>query len=259
MRLPHVQWQWLIFAIVVCVIRPVVVDAADDQVLTRKQIKQFLLNAEVVGSRQDPRGVTHPWRLTLSNGTVTHDASFQSRDEDYKSYRYNLAASALAEMLGLEDTLPVYVEREWHGRWGSFSWWLPMQMDEAERLKRKIEAPDLEAWNKQMDNIKVFDALVDESDTNPKDLLIGEDWKIYRVDYSRGFLLDRELKNPKSMVRCDRKLLENLKDLNGYQLEQKTKGYLTKLEVRAIMARRDKILSYFKSLIAEKGENVVLF
>jgi hypothetical protein len=259
MRLPHVQWQWLILVITACVIRPVVVNAAEDQVLTRKQIRQFLLNAEVVSSRQDPRGITHPWRLTLSNGTVTHDASFQSRDEDKKSYRYNIAASALAEMLGLEDTLPVYVEREWRGRWGSFSWWLPMQMDEEERLKRKIEAPELEAWNKQMDNIKVFDALVDESDTNPKDLLIGNDWKIYRVDYSRGFLLDKDLQNPKNLLRCEGNLFQKLKDLNGHQLEQKTKGYLTKSEVQAVMARRDKIVAYFNSLIAEKGENVVLF
>jgi hypothetical protein len=60
MRLPHVQWQWLIFAIAVCVIRPVVVDAADDHVLTRKQIRQFLLDAEVVSSRQDPEVLPIP-------------------------------------------------------------------------------------------------------------------------------------------------------------------------------------------------------
>jgi len=259
MRLPHVQWHWLILAIAACVIRPVVVNAADDQVLTRRQIRQFLLNAEVVSSRRDPRGITHPWRLTLSNGTVTHDASFQSRDEDYTSYRYNIAASVLAEMLGLDDLMPVHVEREWRGKWGSFSWWLPVQMDEAERLKRKVEPPDLEAWNRQLDKIKVFDALVDESEAHPKDLLIGNDWKIYRVDYSRGFLLDRDLKTPMSLVRCDRNLFKKLKDLNGHQLEQQTRGYLTKLEVQAIMARRDRILAYFKSLIIEKGENVVLF
>jgi hypothetical protein len=191
MVLPHLRWQCFVLVIAVCVTCPLVIDAADQPAFTRKQIRQFLLNAEVVGSRQDPRGITHPWRLTLSNGTVIHDASFQGRDEDYKSYRYNIAASVLADMLGLEDTLPVYVEREWRGRWGSFSWWLPMQMDEAERLERKVEPPDLDAWNKQMDNIKVFDALVDESEAHPKDLLIGNDWKIYRVDYSRGFLLDK--------------------------------------------------------------------
>lgn len=259
MRLPRVQWHWLIFALVVCVIRPLAVDAADEPTFTRKQIRQFLLNAEVVGSRQDPRGISHPWRLTLSNGTVTHDASFQIRDENNKSYQYNIAASELAEMLGLEDTLPVYVEREWHGKWGSLSWWLPLQMDEEERLKRKVEPPDLEGWNKQIDNMRVFDALVDESETHPRDLLIGKDWKIYRVDYSRGFLLDRDLQKPMSLVRCDRNLLQKLKDLNGHQLEQKTKGYLTRSEVQAVMARRDKILAHFRSLIVEKGENVVLF
>lgn len=259
MRLSHVHWQWLIFAIAVCLLCPSVVGAADKPTFTRKQIRQFLLNAEVVGSRQDPRGIAHPWRLTLSNGTVTHDASFQSRDETEKSYRYNIAASELAEMLGLEDRLPVYVEREWHGNWGSFSWWLPVQMDEAERLKRKVEPPDLESWKKQMDTIRVFDALVDESETHPKDLLIGNDWEIYRVDYSRGFLLNRDLQNLKSLVRCDRNLLQRLKDLNGRQLEQKTRGYLTRSEVQALMARRDKILAYFNSLIVDKGENVVLF
>lgn len=259
MRLPHMPWHWLILVIAVCVIRPLLVDAAEGPTLNRKQIRQFLLNAEVMSSQRDPRGIAHPWRLTLSNGTVTHDASFQSRDENNKSYRYNIAASELAEMLGLEDTLPVYVEREWHGKWGSFSWWLPMQMDEEERLKRKVEPPDLEAWNKQIDNMRVFDALVDESETHPKDLLIGNDWKIYRVDYSRGFLLDRDLQNPKSLIRCDRNLLQRLKDLNGRQLEQKTRGYLTKSEVQALMARRDKILAYFNNLILEKGENAVLF
>jgi hypothetical protein len=112
MRLPLVRSQWLMFAIAVCVIRPLVVDAADNPAFTRKQIRQFLLNAEVVSSRPDPRGVTHPWRLTLTNGVVTHDASFQTADRTNKDYRYNLAASVLADMLGLEDTLPVYVERE---------------------------------------------------------------------------------------------------------------------------------------------------
>ena len=44
-------------------------------------MKQFLLNARVVNSRQSSKGITNPWRLTLSDGTVTHEASFQSVDE----------------------------------------------------------------------------------------------------------------------------------------------------------------------------------
>jgi hypothetical protein len=41
------------------------------------------------------------------------------------SYKFNIAAYQLAELLGLNDMLPVYVERKWHGDTGSLSWWLP--------------------------------------------------------------------------------------------------------------------------------------
>jgi hypothetical protein len=46
------------------------------------------------------------------------------------------------ELLGVEDILPVYVERKWNGDTGSLSWWLPVKMDEAERRKQKLFAPD---------------------------------------------------------------------------------------------------------------------
>jgi hypothetical protein len=60
-------------------------------------------------------------------------------------------------------------------------------------------------------------------------------------------------------VRCERKLFERLKALDGNELAQKTKGYLGKGEVQGVMARRDKIVGYFQKLIAEKGESVVLY
>src|SRR3984893_4443077 len=81
--------------------------AADDEPLNKEQIKQFLQTADIIKSRPSPRGITHPLRLTLSNGTITHDASFQPIDEpktkialangkietDFvDSYKYNIAA-----------------------------------------------------------------------------------------------------------------------------------------------------------------------
>jgi hypothetical protein len=54
-------------------------------------------------------------------------------------------------------------------------------------------------------------------------------------------------------------LFEKLKALDGNELQQKTKGYLNKEAVQAVMARRDKIVDYFQKLIAEKGENGVLY
>ena len=69
----------------------------------------------------------------------------------------------------------------------------------------------------------------------------------------------KDLRDPKDLVRCDRQLFEKLKTLDGNELAEKTKHYLTKDEVKAVMARRDKIVAQFQKLISEKGENEVLY
>jgi hypothetical protein len=275
MQLPGSRWQKFILTAVVCLISRQFVIAADEPTLSKEQITQFLLTAKVVASTPwRGKGITHTWRLTLSDGTVTHDASFQPIDEHrtettfanlrrelnfVDSYKYNIAAYQVAELLGMDDMLPVYVERKWKGDSGSLSWWLPLQMDEQDRLKRKIQAPDPDAWNNQMYKIRVFDELVYDTDPNLTNVQIGIDWKIYRVDFSRAFRQDKNLENSKNLVRCDRKLFAKLKALDGNELQQKTKGYLNKGEAQAVMARRDKIVDYFQKLIAEKGENEVLY
>lgn len=60
-------------------------------------------------------------------------------------------------------------------------------------------------------------------------------------------------------MRCSRQLFEKLKGLDENQLQEKTHQYLTKPEAKAVIARRDKIVAYFQKLIAEKGENEVLY
>jgi hypothetical protein len=45
----------------------------------------------------------------------------------------------------------------------------------------------------------------------------------------------------------------------GKELASRTKGFLTQDEVHAVMARRDKIVKHFQELIAEKGENEILY
>jgi hypothetical protein len=227
----------------------------------------------VVKSEAAKKGITHTLRLTLSDGTVTHDASFQTIDEHatrmelssgpelafVDSYKYNIAAYQLAELLGIDDMLPVYVERKWHGDVGSLSWWLPVKMDEVERHQQNLQPPDLDAWNKQMYKIRVFDELVYDTDTNLTNVLIGYDWRIWRVDFSRAFRRSKNLRGINNLVSCDRQLFDKLKALDGNDLTAKTKGYLNKEEVKDVMARRDKIVEQFQKLIAEKGENEVLY
>jgi hypothetical protein len=186
------RWRGLILA-TACLTCVPFVTASDEPTLTKEQIKHFLLTAKVVDSKQPKKGVTDTWRLTLSDGAVTHDASFQSIDKRsvtaefangqaevnfVDSYKYNIAAYALAELLGLDDMLPVYVERKWQRDTGSLSWWLPVKMDEMERVKKKIPVKDIDAWNKQMYRIQVFDQLVYDTDPNLTNVLIGEDWNL---------------------------------------------------------------------------------
>jgi hypothetical protein len=270
----HVRWRGLILAVLVCLTCRLFVVAADEPTLTKEQIKQFLLTAKVVHSQDAKKGITNTKRLTLSDGTVTHYASFQTIDEHkaekklasgtelnfVDSYKYNIAAYALAESLGMDDMLPVYVERKWGGNVGSLSWWLPVKMDEVERHQQKLTAPDADAWNNQMYKIRVFDQLVSDSDPNLTNVLIGENWKIWRIDFTRAFRLNTDLKDPdQNLVRCDRQLLEKLKALDGNTLAEKTEHYLNKGEVKAVMVRRDKIVAFYQKLIAEKGESAVLY
>jgi len=269
----HLRWRGLILAAVVCLTCGLFAVAADEPTLTKEQIKQFLLTAKVVNSREAKKGITHTLRLTLSDGSVTHDASFQPIDEHKSSkqlgmgtelnfvdsYKYNIAAYELAELIGMDDMVPVYVERKWQGNTGSLSWWLPVKMDEVERHKQKLTAPDADAWNNQMYKIRVFDQLVADTDVNLTNVLIGENWQIWRIDFGRAFRLNKDLKEPKDLVRCDRQLLEKMKALDANALTEKTKRYLSKDEVKAVMARRDKMVAHFQKLIAEKGENEVLY
>jgi hypothetical protein len=71
MHMLHQPWRRLIVAAVVCLICSRLVRAADDTTLTKEQIKNFLLTAKVVGSKQSKEGVTRTSRLALSDGTLT--------------------------------------------------------------------------------------------------------------------------------------------------------------------------------------------
>lgn len=248
--------------------------AADSSVLTKERIREFLLHAKVVGGGESEKGITHTMRLTLSDGKITHDASFQPVDQHKEqvmlatgqiesnfvdSYKYNLGAYVLAEMVGFDDMMPVYVERTWKGMTGSLSWWLPAMMDDQQRYLRQIQPPDLERWNRQIGKLRIFNQLVAESDPNLTNILIDKDWKVWRIDFSRAFRLHADVQIPKDLQRCERRFFEKLKALDADEFAARTRNYLTPAEVQAVMARRDKIVAHFQRLIAEEGEGAVLY
>ena len=254
------------------------VAAAPAPQLTVEQMKHFLKNAKIIRTRGTNKGVTAPKRVTLSDGAITHDAIFQAVDEKQMvanlsgggrqastelnfvdSYRYNLAAYALAELLGLDHMMPVYVERRWSGSTGSIGWWVTTLMDESDRLKKKIQPPNPTEWNNQMYRMRVFTALVRDTDRNLTNVLITPEWKVFMIDFTRGFRLQPELMYNKDLARMDRTLWEKLQLLERSAVKKAVGDWLTSGELDAMMKRRDLLVAHFNKLIADVGEEKVLY
>jgi hypothetical protein len=250
--------------------------ARQEPKLSEDQIKEFLRTAKVTANKHTSKGITSPYRLTLTDGTITHDAGFNYIDEtkaketfndghteiNFKdSYKYDIAAYELAKLLGLGDMMPVTVERKWDGKSGAISWWLPVKMDEATRLSKKIEPPDVDAWNKKMYKKRIFAELVYDTDPNLTNVLISEDWQMWMIDFTRAFRLYKDIREKKNIMEsmCERHLLERLRNLDRNEFTQNTKGYLSKGEIDGVMGRRDKIVAMYTDLIAKKGESAVLY
>ena len=246
--------------------------------LTVEQMKDFLKTAKIIRSRQTSKGVTAPKRVTLSNGSLTHDAVFQAVDERrmvanlsgggrqattelnfVDSYRYNLAAYALAGLLGLDHMMPVHVERRWSGSTGSLSWFVESLMDESDRYKKNIQPPNATEWNHQMYRMRIFSALVRDTDRNLTNVLITPEWKVIMIDFSRGFRLQPELMHEKDLAKIDRQLLPRLEALSKDGVKKAVGDWLTSSELDAMLKRRDMLVAHFKKLIAEQGEEKVLY
>ena len=249
----------------------------DEPNFTEEQKIDFLQHAKVIASTPEKKGKSNASHLTLSDGKVTYDASFEPIDEEkaqgpgpqggielnFRDYwGYDVAGYRVAKLLGMDDMVPVYAERKWNGTTGAISWRIPeVQFDEADRHSRKTAVPTsvLDGWNKQMYKLRVLTQLYYDMDDNLTNVLITKDWKIWRIDFTRAFRLQHDLKNAKDLVQCDRELLTKLRQLSYDQVLDATKPYLSKNEVKALIARRDKMVAHFDELVAQKGESAVLY
>jgi len=263
-------------ALIVCAVAVSALPAAA-QTLTREQQAEFLRTARVISSAPIGKGVTRPYRLTLSDGKTTHDAAFQSVDErramsrtgrggaaelNFRdSWRYNVAAPRLAEILGIGDMVPVTVERSWNSKDGALTWWVDdVLMDEQERREKNVAPPDKAAWNRLWDTMRVFTQLAYDTDRNQGNLLITKDWRLVMIDFTRAFRSWDMTPEPlQTLRRCDRDVLARMRELTKAGVQNAAGEYLSSFEVGALIARRDAIVKHFDALIAQLGEDQVVF
>jgi len=261
------------FTVLSCVLSSCLPTAGLAQELTREEQEAFIRRAKVATSRELSGGITHPLRLTMSDGALTHDAVFQTVEEKrtvfvptrgpteinfVDSWKYNIAAYRLAGLLGLESMMPLTVEYRWQGKLGALSWWIDALMDERTRLKKNVKPPDPLAWNHDMYRMRVFTELVEDTDRNLGNVLVSSDWRVIMLDFTRAFRLHGTIR-PKEIQHCDRRLLASLGALAEDRLHAAAGMYLSPFEIRAVLKRRDLIVRHVNQLVAERGEAKVLY
>jgi hypothetical protein len=176
------------------------------------------------------------------------------------SYRYNIAAYRLARLIGLEDMVPVSVEREWRSRTGAMTWWVDdVMMNESQRIERGLLPPDGESWSRQAGKTILFSELVHDTDRNRSNVLITRSWNVWLIDFTRAFRPAPTLRAAAKLLRCDRSIYQRLRSLTLETLTASVGEVLEPREIEGVLARRDLLVAHFEKRIREAGESAVLY
>jgi len=243
-------------------------------VLTDAQMEDFLLNSQMSNMKAINKGVTNTRRATLSDGQTTHDAHIQTVDiskalfkpdkgpaeMNFKDfYGFNIAGYRLARLLGL-DNVPVSVERRVQGTPAAVTWWLDgTLMDEGERRKKQPTGGLSPKTAGHIHVMRVFDELIANTDRNAGNLYWTTDGDMWMIDHTRAFRLDKKLRTPKLLERCERGLLEKMRALTAETVTGAVGDSMNKSEIEAMLARRDEIVKLFEGMIAQRGEGAILY
>lgn len=239
-------------------------------------IEEVLEHGRLVSQKNIPVGVTNPRQLVLAYGDLQVHASLKDVDRTernrrdrgpggkiiYREWRdwwgYDIAAYRLDQLLGI-NRVPPTVERRVKNTRGAVSIWLEDTITERERQERKIAPPDLARFNQQKQTLRLFDNLVANRDSNLGNALIDGNWRIWFIDFSRGFGTQGDLIYPEAVTHCDRQVLRALRGLDRESATAALSDHLTRYEIAALLERRDRLVAHIEGLISERGETMVLF
>ena len=236
--------------------------------------EQFLAKARVLKAEGLGKGITLPQKVTLELKGVTHRGVFKSIDEfkpgatrlpDGKvdvnfqdSWQTEIAAYHVDRIIGL-GLVPATVERKVNSNVGSLQWFVESMMPEAERFAKKLSPPDLEAWNRIMFKVRLFDQLIANVDRHLNNMLVTADFDVRLVDHSRSFRTFRELPRPEDLQRFSQSLLDGITRLSKDEVKKRAGRYLRAEQIDSLLKRRDAILALAKKLVATKGEAAVIY
>jgi hypothetical protein len=220
------------------------------------EFEEFMRTAPFSRFEEVPVGVTHPKRAYYDTGGLVASVAWKvlppGRPHGYwESYKSEIAAYEMDKLLGMNMVPPV-VEKRWKGDLGAAILWLkPVRpWKEVEPLAKP------EKWNRQAVRMKMFDNLIGNPDRNAGNLLVDGDWNLYLIDHSRAFITDKKLP-AKDMKRIDKELWERMKALDEPTLTAALGKWMGGGEIKAILARRDKMQSEIDDLLKAQPESLV--
>ena len=236
--------------------------------------REAFLRGGTIGSVKDiGEGVTKPIQVELGWKGATHAAQIQRVDKalpDFfgqdgtilpmrDAWRFNIAAYRIDRLLHL-NMVPVSVARPYKGVPAAFTWWVDdVKGEETQRLREEWKVPDAERFEQQRAVGRVFDELIMNIDRNLGNLLITNSWQVVLIDHTRTFTPYKNIRNRANLTRCSRALLAGMKSLTEGAITKSVGTSLKRVEIVALLARRDRIVAFFNDEVKTKGEDNVLF
>ena len=240
---------------------------------TDAELLDFLRTAEPTTETNLSGGINFPRKVVLAKDGIKVNAVFRDVNEERDkptfgggrneigftdSFIYEPAAYEMGLMLGL-DNVPPATLRKLHYKSGSIQIFVEHAMTEKKQVDEHIEPPNDQMWKKQVQMMNLFDALIYNVDRNRGNILITPDWRLWMIDHTRAFRKLPTLQEPVTIHQCERSVYQKLKALDEKEVRQRMKPYLSSFEIDGLVARRKLIVDLLDKLIAEKGENQVLY
>lgn len=209
--------------------------------------ERYLLKAQVTRIHMVMDATTYPMTVDLERKKDVRRAAFkygQSVGPPIDDYRHEVAAYRLDRALDLK-MVPVAVLRDVKTSGALIEWISPALTEEdlEERGELAAATPRLEEQRAVMN---IFDALVCNEDRKVSDQLISPgSWDLHLIDHSRAFQVSTDLPEAfmSQTVRLPRSLERRLENLKEKPLTILFDDLLTREQIRALLQRRDRILT----------------
>lgn len=263
----------IIFAIVAIVLLPgALAGQSFDE--DDAQTERCLAEGEILKKIKTIEGVTRPEIFAIECDGQKRQVLVKRLDESHRgvtrfeegtwevnftdSFRYERAAYLLDRELAM-NMVPVAVIRDVKRQESAVLEWIDhaAQEKDSEHTPSGTQRANLA---QQKATMNIFDALIGNTDRNIKNWLVDdEDWSLYLVDHSRAFRNSKDLPETylEKLSRLPRPLYDRLLELEEEHLVEILAGLISRGQVEAMLARRDKIIEKIDGDCAKVGDDVV--